>query len=156
GFDLEGAELVTPDGQGASGLDEVVVLVDKSLVQWNDSNNRYRLLESVRYYAAAKLLARGDVVAAAVRTAHRDYYLGLAEAAAPHLRGHGQIEWLDRLHLEVDNLRAAIATSLHDSDPTPGLRLARALRYFWIHREPTAEGAIAVAAALDRPDAQAP
>jgi len=156
GFDLDSADLVTVPGENGSVFDEVVALVDKSLVQGNGSNNRYRLFESVRDYAAAKLLARGNMVVEAVRTAHRDYYLGLAEAAEPHLRGHGQIEWLDRLHLDVDNLRAAIATSLHDSDPTPGLRLARALRYFWIHREPTAEGAIAVSAALDRPDAQAP
>jgi predicted ATPase len=151
GFDLDGAEQVT-----GHGLDEVVALVDKSLVQSDDSNNRYRLLESVRDYAAAKLLARGQAVDSAARMAHRDYYLALAEAAAPHLMGHGQIEWLDRLHLEVDNLRAAIDTSLHDPDPEPGLRFARALRYFWMHREPTAEGAIAVCAALDRPDARAP
>jgi predicted ATPase/DNA-binding SARP family transcriptional activator len=87
GFDLDSADLVTVPWQHGSVFDEVLALVDKSLVQWNDSNNRYRLLESVRDYAAGKLLARGNVVAEAVRTAHRDYYLGLAEAAAPHLRG---------------------------------------------------------------------
>jgi hypothetical protein len=155
GFDLDAAERFAVHGQNGSGLDEVVALVDKSLIQWDDSNNRYRLLETVRDYAAAKLLARGQAVASAARMAHRDYYLALAETAAPHLIGHGQVEWLDRLHLEVDNLRAAIAASLQDPDPTPGLRFARALRYFWMHREPTAEGAIAVRAALDRPDAQA-
>lgn len=155
GFDVDAADAVTADGQNGSVLGEVVALVDKSLVQWDDATNGYRLLESVRDYAAAKLLARGNAVAEAVRTAHRDYYLRLAEAAAPHLIGHGQIEWLDRLHLEVDNLRAAIAASLEDPDPAPGLRFAWALRYFWMHREPTAEGAVAVCAALDRPDAQA-
>jgi len=155
GFDLEAAELLAGHGQNGSVLDEVVALADKSLIQWDASNHRYRLLESVRDYAAAKLLARGNAVGDAARTAHRDYYLRLAEAAAPHLIGHGQIEWLDRLHVEVDNLRAAIAASLQDPDPTPGLLFARALRYFWITREPTAEGAIAVCAALDRPAAQA-
>ena len=82
GFDLDAADAVTAHGQNGSVLDEVVALVDKSLVQWDDSNNRYRLLESVRDYAAAKLVARGRAVAEAARTAHRDYYLRLAEAAA--------------------------------------------------------------------------
>ena len=97
-----------------------------------------------------------DRAAEAVRAAHRDYYLALAETAAPHLIGHGQAEWLDRLHLELDNLRAAISECAADPDPEPGLRLAHALHYFWLYREPSAEGALAVCAALDRPDAQAP
>src|SRR5438552_25970 len=94
--------------------------------------------------------------ATALRAAHRDHYLTLAETAAPHLIGHGQTEWLDRLQLEFDNLRAAISYSLHDSDPAAGLRLGRALCYFWLYREPLAEGATALSAALDRPDAQWP
>jgi hypothetical protein len=80
----------------------------------------------------------------------------LAETAARHLIGHDQIEWLDRLQLEFDNLRAAISTSLQDPNPAAGLRLGRALCYFWLYREPRAEGAVALSAALDRPDAQQP
>ncbi|MGZ6637117.1 MAG: ATP-binding protein [Solirubrobacteraceae bacterium] len=156
GFDLESAEMVAGYGQDGSVLDVVVALVDKSLVEWDDTNDRYRLLESIRDYAAAKLLARGDAAAEAVYAAHRDYYLGLAETAVPHLIGHGQAEWLDRLQLELDNLRAAISECVADPDPEPALRLAHGLRFFWAYREPSAEGAHAVCAALDRPDAQAP
>src|SRR5262249_36380439 len=76
--------------------------------------------------------------------------------AAPHLIGHNQREWLDRLQLELDNLRAAIAECESDPDPERGLRIATALRYFWGYREPGAEGPLAVCAALDRADAQAP
>ena len=155
-FDLQSADAVASRVQEASVLDQVLALVDKSLIQWDDSNNRYRLLETVRDYAAAKLLARGETVARAARGAHRDYHLELAETAAPHLIGHGQAEWLDRLELEFDNLRAAISECASDPDPEAGLRLAYALRYFWVYREPSAEGALAVCAALDRADAQAP
>jgi len=156
GFDLDGAEAVAKRGQSASALDEVVALVDKSLVQWGDTDNRYRLLETVRDYAATKLRARGETEVKAVRVAHRDYYLALAEAAAPHLIGHEQAEWLDRLQLELDNLSAAISECATDPDPEPGLRLAHALHYFWEYRQPSLEGAHAVCAALDRPDAKAP
>ena len=71
-----------------------------------------------------------------LRVAHCAHYLALAETAAPHLIGHGQVEWLDRLQLEFDNLRAAISTSLQDPDPATGMRLGRALCYFWLYREP--------------------
>ena len=56
----------------------------------------------------------------------------------------------------MDNLRAAISTSLQDPNPAAGLRLGRALCYFWLYREPRAEGAAALSAVLDRPDAQQP
>jgi len=113
-------------------------------------------LETVRDYATTKLLARGPIAASALRAAHRDEYLALAETAAPHLIGHGQSEWLDRLELEFDNLRMAISYSLRDPNPAAALRLGRALCYFWLYREPRAEGPAALSAALNRPDAQRP
>ena len=159
GFDLHSAEAVAGAGfdSPVGVLDRLAALVDKSLLQADDVGSvRYRLLETVRDYASAKLLARSKTAASVLRAAHCDYYLALAETAAPHLIGQGQIEWLDRLQLEFDNLRAAVSTSLQDSDPAIGLRLGRALCYFWLYREPRSEGAAALSAALDRPDAQRP
>jgi predicted ATPase/class 3 adenylate cyclase len=155
-FDLDAAEaVVSSRTQSSFGvLDRLAALVDKSLVETDRTTAlRYRLLESVSQYAAAKLVARGDDAVRAVREAHRDHYLALAETAAPHLIGHGQLEWLDRLGLEIDNLRSALAYCLDDPDPAPGLRLSGALCYFWNYREPAAEGAAALSAALDRADA---
>ena len=159
GFDLHSAEAVAGAGVDApvGVFDRLAALVDKSLVQADDeASGRYRLLDTVRDYAASKLLARSQTAASALRAAHRDHYLALAEAAAPHLIGHGQTEWLDRLELEFDNLRAAISYSLQDHDPAAGLRLGRALCYFWLYRQPQAEGAAALSIALDRLDAQQP
>jgi predicted ATPase/class 3 adenylate cyclase len=159
GFDLDAAEAVAAWGRGASMdvLDGLTALVDKSLVETDRSTAfRYRLLESVRQYGAAKLADRGQDVVRAGRAAHRDHYLAVAETAAPHLIGHGQLEWLDRLDLEIDNLRMALAFSLEDPDPTLSLRLSAALCYFWNYRKPMAEGATAICAALDRRDAQEP
>ena len=159
GFDLQSAEAVAGTGSDSpfDVLDRLAALADKSLLQRDDAvSSRYRLLDTVRAYAAAKLLARSQTAALALRAAHRDHYLALAESAAPHLIGHGQTEWLDRLELESDNLRAAISTSLQDPNPAAALRLGRALCYFWLSRQPRAEGAAALCAALDRPDAQEP
>ena len=160
GFDLAAAEAVTPDQSVHS--DEVLghlgALVDKNLVQFADTGTgpaRYRLLETVRQYAAQQLDAEGAATANGARAAHRDHYLALAEAAAPQLAGRDQAEWLDRLDLEIGNLRAAIAFSLCHDDPSPGLRLATSLRLFWKARGHATEGADDLRALLDAPAAQA-
>jgi predicted ATPase/DNA-binding CsgD family transcriptional regulator len=159
GFGVAAAEAVAA-GEGAPAgevLGHLGALVDKSLVQFGDAGagpGRYRLLETVRQYAAGRLDAQGPAAADAVRVAHRDYYLALAEAAAPHLVAAGQGEWLDRLETELGNLRAAIAVSLAQPDPGPGLRLAASLRVYWLARGHAAEAAHALRALLDSPAAQ--
>ena len=112
--------------------------MDKSLAQFDGSGPgtgtapaRYRLLETVRQYAAGQLQAQGPAAASTGRTAHRDYYLVLAETVSPHLVARDQAQWLERLDMELDNLRAAIAFSLTQADPAPGLRLATSLQVFW-------------------------
>jgi predicted ATPase/DNA-binding CsgD family transcriptional regulator len=159
GFGLAAAEAVAagPDVRPDNVASLLGALVDKSLVQFDHTGaglGRYRLLETVRQYTAARLDALGPVAAGAVRLAHRDYYLVLTEAAAPQLLAHDQAEWLDRLDEELGNLRAAIAFSLTQADPEPGLRLAAALRMYWMVRGHAAEGAAALQALLDRPAAQ--
>jgi predicted ATPase/DNA-binding CsgD family transcriptional regulator len=159
GFGLAAAEAVAAGEEVPS--EEVALhlaaLVDKSLVQFGDTGtgpDRYRLLETVRQYAAAQLDALGPAAADAARAAHRDYYLALAEAAAPQLIGPDQAEWLDRLDAELGNLRAAIAFSQAQPDPEPGLRLAASLNLYWRARGHAAEGAAALQALLGAAGAQ--
>jgi len=159
GFALAAAEAVatSPDAPAAEMVGHLGALVDKSLVQFDHTGTgpgRYRLLETVRQYAAGQLDAQGPAVADATRSAHRDYFLALAEAAAPQLLASDQAAWLDRLDAELGNLRAAVAFSLAQADPEPGLRLATALRVFWQARGHAAEGADMVQALLDVPAAQ--
>ena len=159
GFGLAAAEAVAagPDVPARQVLGHLGALVDKSLVQFGDtgtSPGRYRLLETVRQYAAGQLDAQGPAAADSARTAHRDHYLALAEAAAPQLVAADQTQWLDRLEAELGNLRAAIAFSLTQADPEPGLRLAASLYVFWRARGHAAEGADVLQALLDASAAQ--
>ena len=88
GFPLEAAEAVGADGAGAPGdpvaaadvLDLLTGLVDKSLVlaEARAEAQRYRLLETLRQYAAERLLQAGE--AAAVRARHAAWCLALARA----------------------------------------------------------------------------
>jgi predicted ATPase len=151
GFGLAAAEAVAagPDVAPGEVTGLLGALVDKSLVQFDRTGTgpaRYRLLETVRQYAAGQLDALGPAVAGAARIAHRDYYLALAEAAAPQLVRSDQAAWLHRLDAELGNLRAAIAFSQAQPDPAPGLRLAVSLRVYWRARGHAAEGADALRA----------
>ncbi len=154
GFDLEAAEAVCASDR----IDEIDVvdllgaLVDKSLVQVDDLGQRlrYRLLETVRDYAAGKLAESGEREREAIRRAHRDYYLALAEIAEPRLEARDQLEWLERLEAEHDNLRSALQYCLEDEDPELGLRLAAAMHLFWHMHGHGSEGARATTAQLGR------
>ena len=159
GFGLAAAEAVAAAEDVPAGevLGLLGALVDKSLALFDPAGTgpgRYRLLETVRQYAAGQLDALGQAAAQAARIAHRDYYLSLAEAAAPQLIAHGQAGWLDRLDTELGNLRAAIAVSLTQPDPEPGLRLAASLRVYWKVHGHAAEGTYLLRALLDMPSTQ--
>jgi predicted ATPase len=89
GCSLEAAEAVCADGSGRIAdvpvMDLLGRLVDKSLVMTDEDTGqerRYRLLETVRQYAAELLEAHGGRVEQQQR--HRDWYLARAEQVAPH------------------------------------------------------------------------
>jgi tetratricopeptide (TPR) repeat protein len=158
-FGLAAAEAVAAgqDVPAAEVIRHLGTLVDKSLVQFGDTGagpGRYWLLETIRQYAADQLDTHGPVAVNQARASHRDYYLDLAEAAAPQLMAAEQAAWLDRLDAELGNLRAAIAFSLTQPGPEQGLRLVASLRVFWLARGHAAEAADALQALLVTPTAQ--
>jgi tetratricopeptide (TPR) repeat protein len=122
------------------------------------TGTRYRLLETVRQYAAERLVRRGDHVAQAARRAHRDVFLALAETAQPELHGPDQRQWLHRLQRDVDNLRAALIYSVDDPDGAEhGVRLAVALRMFrWRNLKLHDELTDALTRLVDSPALSAP
>ncbi len=127
---------------GADGgvLDHLTRLVDRCLVQADEQCGRvrYRLLETIRQYAAEK--ARDAHEEAALRARHCDWFLALADQAGLALRGPEQAAWVERLELEHDNLRAALGWTVEAGDAERGLRLGRALWRFWSYRGYLIEG----------------
>ena len=83
---LDAAEAVASGGDVADWqvLDLLAALVAKSLVQAEVINGSisYRLLETVRHYAAERLALRAGSGLHDARAAHRDHYLALVEAGA--------------------------------------------------------------------------
>jgi predicted ATPase/class 3 adenylate cyclase/DNA-binding CsgD family transcriptional regulator len=161
GWTLDAAEAVARVGDVAESqvLDLLAPLVGKSLVQAEviHGSTRYRLLETIRHYAAERLALRAGSDPQDARVAHRDHYLSLVETAAPRLRGPDEHPWLDRIEAEFDNIRAALAFSIADpGSADPGLRLAAGLRNFVFSRGHSGEVIEALRALLGRPDARQP
>jgi predicted ATPase len=110
-------------------LDLLSQLVNKSLVTKDRparGQARYRLLETIKQFAAQRLDAPESGV---LGDRHCTFFTLVAERAESYLRGPNQLEWLDRLDADHDNLRAALSWSLADEahDPSLALRLVAAL-----------------------------
>jgi predicted ATPase/class 3 adenylate cyclase/DNA-binding CsgD family transcriptional regulator len=158
---LDAAEAVASGGDVAEWqvLDLLAALVSKSLVQADviNGSTRYRLLETVRHYAAERLALRAASGLHDARVAHRDHYLALVVAGSGRLRGPAEIRWLDRVEAEFDNVRAALAFCIADpGSAEPGLRLAGELRSFAAMRGHSGEVIEALRALLGRADARQP
>ncbi|HYK02033.1 MAG TPA: BTAD domain-containing putative transcriptional regulator [Thermoanaerobaculia bacterium] len=124
-FSLEAAEAICGD---VDVLTHLSALVDKSLVIAEGA--RYRLLDTVRQFAAEKLDAAGE--REQLRTAHSQYFLKLVEALEPRLfAGAVDPEALATIDREIDNIRA-----IFDSNVTSDveLRMLYALHWYWFAR----------------------
>jgi predicted ATPase/DNA-binding SARP family transcriptional activator len=142
GFTLDAAQAVGA-GEGADDMDVLQVLgslVDKSMIvlEHQEGAARYRLLETMREYVRAKLVEGGEADAA--WRAHAEWFLRLAVAAEPELRGANQAAWLDRLEAEHDNLRTALGWWLSQEDDDAGPHMAAALSGYWHARGYLSEG----------------
>ena len=151
-FSLDGIESVCADRGEPAGatLDRVTALLDKSLLVYDpgDTEARYRLLETVREYAAEQLAAAGETDA--IRERHARFFVGLAERAAPAIfGGFGDERWMARLDEESANLREAHDWCEQQSARLEmSLRLAVALHWHWLARGRFNEGRLRVGIAL--------
>ncbi|MDB5074099.1 MAG: ATPase-like protein, partial [Chloroflexi bacterium] len=143
-----------------NALDGVTSLADKSLVYRTEDvagEPRFALLETIREFAAEQSAAAGEDEA--LRRRHATYFLTLAEAAVPHFLRPDRGRWLERLHSEDANLRAALTWGIADDEqpaerakgcgtmPLRGelrLRIAGALAgtlaWHWLYRGQIQEG----------------
>ena len=121
-------------------LNQLARLVDKSLVLYSEqaSRERYRMLETVRQYAMARLEETGEMTA--VRQKHADFFLSFAEKAAPYLMSADRSVWLEQLDEEQSNLRTALSWFDEQGSGEPGLSLSVFLWRFWETRGHLREG----------------
>ena len=157
GFDLDAAQAVagTTEVQRYQVLDQLTLLVDKSLVVAENTSGRtrYRLLETVRQYALEKLGESGE--ADDVRVRHREHFMVVADVLNYPGRP-GYRERLERTDVEIDNLRSAFGWSLENGETETALRLASTLFPVWQDRGRNGEGLAWLEAALGSETANPP
>ena len=142
GWTLEAAETVC----GEDGLDvfeTLASLVDESLVRplrRPTGEPRFRMLETIREYAAELLEASGE--AETLRRRHCEHILARAEAAAR--AWHEGADPRESLFLvldeEHDNLRAALDWAGAAREIELEVRLAVAARWYWVLKGHLSEG----------------
>jgi predicted ATPase/DNA-binding CsgD family transcriptional regulator len=132
-FDYDAVEAVCsqPPLEPAAIIAPFLRLLDKSLVSSHQAGEqlmRYRLLETLRAYAARRLTPPAE---SALRQRHADHYLAVAKATAPGLKGAAQQAALARLTADEPNLRAALSWSVETADVGMALAFVAALALFW-------------------------
>jgi predicted ATPase/DNA-binding CsgD family transcriptional regulator len=141
GWNLDMAEQVCSDdaipAEAVLGL--LISLIDKSLVVLDGEaagDARYRLLDTIREYAAERLDAAGEKDALSLR--QRDCILALVEHTSATMFSRGEPPWPVRREIfrrgiaEYGNFRLALETSLAHSHAETGLRLCIGLRNMWV------------------------
>ena len=163
GWPLEMAENVCaglrPGDELAAGdiLDLLTGLADRSLVIAEpdaDGRIRYRLLDTIRAYAAARLDEAGETPqqrarfrAYAVTEVEHAALIGMAILPATWPE---RVETFRRFEAEGGNLRQILTWCLDEGDAESGLRICVAMRPVWIVQGSFAEGAGWMDAFLDR------
>lgn len=143
------------DVQPAQVLVGLAALVNKSLLGQQEQvggQSRFAMLETILEFALAELVERGELEA--LRRRHLSYYVALAEAAEPELRGPHQIARSQQLEDEHNNLRAALGWALERQETEMALRLGGALWRFWELHAHLSEGRKWLADALAQNDKQ--
>ncbi|MEP7061099.1 MAG: adenylate/guanylate cyclase domain-containing protein [Betaproteobacteria bacterium] len=135
GFTLDAVEAVAMGDEIDANvvLDLLGRLVEKALVAFDADKERYGLLETVRQYALDRLKEQEDESHARAR--HLAFYLDFAEKARVALVGAHQAQWFARLDAERENILSALSWCRDcEGGSALGLRLADAVKYYWVNR----------------------
>jgi predicted ATPase/DNA-binding SARP family transcriptional activator len=158
GCTIKAAESVCGHDRGdVEVVDGLASLTDKGLarLEGTDEEPRFTMLETIREYAAERLQESATVDE--LRRRHAEYFLALVEETEPNLVGIGShAQWLDRLEVDHDNIRAAMDWLESSGETDRVLRFAAALWRFWDQKGHLVEGRSRLEGALrsdDRPTA---
>ena len=131
-------------------LELLTSLAEKSLlVTEGDGAPRYRMIGTIKEYAADRLAEAGESDLA--RQAHLAYFTELTETAEPHLRRAEQLEWLATLEAEHDNIGAAMRGAIAAGEAQAAMRLAAGAGWYWWLGGRRAEGIELMIAATNVP-----
>lgn len=141
-FDMKAVDAVCSGGTVATRDLPLLLrrLIDRSLVEVQMDQRgvaRYRLLETVREYAADRLAAADE--SEAVKSAHAHHYVAVAEEAFAHRDADDLVAWAEAMTARHANVRVAL-DQLRGRDHEAELQVAGAMGWVWGARELLPEG----------------
>ncbi len=146
-FTIEAAAAVLTGGDSDAGvgdeaLSAAAALIDKSLLLRTETSVAtrplYRMLETVRAFAAVELMEAGERENALEGLAR--YCIAEASLAWKGLAGPAQAEWLNRVRDDLENYRGALTWLIEQGRSTAASNMAWELSVFWMIRGHAAEG----------------
>ncbi|MEV5766852.1 BTAD domain-containing putative transcriptional regulator, partial [Micromonospora sp. NPDC052213] len=152
GASLEAAERVCAGDavEQEEVLELLTALAEKSLlVAEGEAAPRYRMLVTIREYAAHRLAEAGE--SDLTRHAHLVYFTELTEEAEPQLRRADQVTWLALLEAEHDNVASAMRGALAAGEAHAAMRLAAGAGWYWWLGGHRTEGMELITAATETP-----
>lgn len=152
-FDAQAARAVAaPESDDPwFSLDLLSGLVGKSLLllDLNRAAPRYRLLETIRFYALEKLAERGDVDLSAER--HAAYFVEITRRASDDWKKLPTEDWRATYENAIDDIRAAVDWSFSaKGDMRIGVSMLACATPFWIQLSLHDECRRRITQALDR------
>ncbi len=127
GFSLEPVEAVA-EGRGRRTIESLDGLVLKSLVEFDGSTDRYRILEPIRQFAQERLDDWGE--ASSVRNRHAEWVARLVTQGGREYFSD-EIGWTARIRREEGNIGAALGWVFESEQSDLALRIVGGLGLFW-------------------------
>jgi DNA-binding transcriptional LysR family regulator/predicted ATPase len=132
GWTVEAAQTVS-DADAAT----IAGLAEQSLVVRDADGRRFRMLETIREFALARLAEHAEEDE--LRRSLAEHVLAFAEDSRDGLAGNDRPTWLAAVDDELGNIRAALRWAEERHDFQYQLRLTSALAEFWLARGPVRE-----------------
>lgn len=128
GLTLEAAEAICSDETIRKNciIDLLTGLSEKSIIIFDESKERYRLLESIKQYGREKLKNKNEIF-----SKHLDYFLELSQTAKPELKGSNVKLWLNIFEADHNNFLSAIEWGVENEEAEKGGMIADAFWKYW-------------------------
>ncbi len=132
GWNLDAAEDICSDLtiiKKEEILDLLGNLTDKSIVIFNQDNNKYSMLESIKQYGHDKLIKSNKYKI--IKDKFLKFYTELAETANKNLRGGETAIWINILNSEYKNIEKGLIWSLDSNENEISARIVGSIAQYW-------------------------
>ncbi|MBK7255451.1 MAG: tetratricopeptide repeat protein [Ignavibacteria bacterium] len=147
GWTFDAAEEICRDDKiDNEVMDILSSLTEKSIINYNEENERFGMLQTIRQYGEDKIRETNEYKKFSDK--HLKFYLELTVSLNKKIRGIKTESFLKSLENEIGNVERSLKWSIENQDIENGLRLTAAMATFWQIRGYTSEAIYWIEAVL--------